>query len=200
MWKQLASSALIISALSASVMASTYAAFTAEATVSGMSFSTGRAELKLFGNMGYTNAGNNGNLTKTLPGRSYEGIGPFWEDTYRFKYFNTGSVALVTSLSIDYPAESQTLAENIMVETLLWGDTDKDGVADPSDTYTVLAAEQPLSALKTTPVPLGQLDASSPHGVLLKFSTEDMPSETQDQELDFDFIINGTTEGTALSP
>lgn len=195
MWKRLLSSAIIISALSASVMASTYAAFTAQATISGMNFSTGNAALKLFGNMGYTNAGNNGNLTTNLPGNAFQGIGPFWSGEYRFKYFNTGSVKLITSLQVQYPAESQTLAENIFVETLLWNDLNGNGQAEVSDTYEVLAAEQPLANLKTTPVPLGQLNPGNPRGVVLKFSTDDMPSETQNQTMNFSFLINGTTEG-----
>jgi hypothetical protein len=196
MWKNILMSLAIMTVTGAAMTASTLAAFTAKATVSGITFSTGSAALKLFGNLAYTNPGNNGNLTTTLPGMEFDEIGPNWSDEYKLKYFNTGSVDLMTSLTLSAHEGSDDLAPHIMVETWLWDDTDGNGETDESDGYTLLATEQPLSNLVSTPVALGQLDSGDPRGIQLRFKTGDLPSSTQDQEATFDFVIQGTTEGT----
>lgn len=198
MWKQLLSSTLMITTLVACMASSTYAAFTAEATVSGISFSTGRAELKLFGNLGYTNAGNNGNLTRILPGRSFEGIGPNWSERYPLKYFNTGSLPLQTSIQAHFDEEDEAavLAEHITVQVSRWNDLDGDGNPDSSDTYEAVGEPQTLAELKNSPLSLGEHPNDTARGLVLDFSTEDLPSETQDQSLEFSIILHGTTAGT----
>lgn len=174
---------------------STYAAFTASATVSGINFSTGRAELKLFGNLGYTHVWNNGNLGVTQPGFKFESLGPFWTGGYRIKYFNTGTSNLMTSLKVVANSDPANLQEHVQVQVWLWADVNKNGNDGPEDSYTLISDFQPLANLVSTPVPLGQLDVHQPRGLRFKFKTDDLPSSTQNQTASFNFVIDGTTDG-----
>lgn len=195
MWRPLLLNVLVITSVLAAMVVSTQAAFTAQATISGINFSTGHAALNLFGNLGYTNAGNNGNLTYILPGRSFNEIGPFWSTDYLLKYFNNGSVKLMTELRAVIQSDPANLAEQIMVETWLWEDVDGNGSESPGDNLTLIGSAQSLESLVTSPVALGQLNPGNPRGLRLRFMTDDLPPETQLQTLQLNFVIGGTTEG-----
>ncbi|PIY79271.1 MAG: hypothetical protein COY81_03605 [Candidatus Pacebacteria bacterium CG_4_10_14_0_8_um_filter_43_12] len=195
MLKKLLISALVITVTAASITISSYAAFVASATISGISFSTGRAELKIFGNIGYTNAGNNGNLTFTLPGPSFEGIGPNWNTDYPLKYMNTGPVYLATSLRAVVTSDEANLADDVMIQVWLWEDVDGNGsiAQGGSDTVTEVGPSQSIASLVSTPLLLTGLASGIPQGLIIRFSTGDLPSETQNKQLTVDFLLDGTT-------
>lgn len=195
MWKHLISSALLIMITVAAITVSTQAAFTAQATISGISFSTGNAALNLFGNLAYTNAGNNGNLTYTLSGPSFQNISPNWTHDYFLKYFNNGSINLNTSLRVVVVNDPAGLANHLKAETWLWNDIDGNGGHSGPDTYSLLAPAQTLQNLTISPAALGQMNVHQARGILLRFTTGEMPSETQASSANFNFVIEGTTDG-----
>ncbi len=195
MFKHLIASLFIICVTVVAITVTTSAAFTATATLSGINFSTGHAALKLFGNLGYTNAGNNGNLTTTLQASSFDNIGPYWSRNHLLKYFNTGSVNLQTQLRAVITSDPSGLQDQVQVEVWLWSDVNQNGQADGPDTLTLISPAQTLKSLSLTPVALGQLNTGTPRGLKLVFKTADLPSSFQNQQSQFNFVIEGTTDG-----
>ncbi len=193
MVRRILTSLLIIVSVTASIAVSTQAAFTATATVSGINFSTGNASLQLFGNLGYTNAGNNGNLTHTLPGTGFSDIRPNWSKQYLLKYFNAGSMDLDTSIRAIIKEDTSNLASHIQVQTWIWQDSNGNGAYDGTDVLTPVGTQQTITSLANTPIPLGVLARHNARGLRMLFTTQDLPDETQQKKLVVDFVLNGTT-------
>lgn len=195
MWRPITLNLLAIIALLAAMTVTTQAAFTAKATLTGITFSTGTAELKLFGNLGYTHIWNNGNLYPGQRGGTFADIGPNWKGSQPLKYINTGSVPLMTSIRAVVGNDPAGLADDITVSVWQWQDTDGNGQESNTDTFTQLSSPQPLSEMVSNSVTLGQLQRHDPKGLMLRFTTGDLSNETQKQSLSVEFIIDGTTQG-----
>ncbi len=195
--KNILKSLFIISVALTVMSVSTYAAWTASATVQNNTFSTGNAALRLYGNLGGV-PGTNAALTQTLAGSSFSNLYPNWQQDYLAKLYNNGTVNLQASVTGVYVSEDADLRNRISVEVWQWND-EGDGTTGPGDTYSLLSAAQTLQSWRTNPVSLGQLDVGNTVGVLLRFTTGDLSNAYQGKTTVFDFLLDGTTTGATQS-
>lgn len=173
----------------------TLAAFTAQAVVTGNTFSTGNASLQLFANLAGT--ADPANLVQTKVGGTFTGIYPGWTQDYGVKLNNFGSLDLVTSVTGVYISDTANLRSAIFVQAYEWADNG-DGVIQPGEVGASIAAPMTLQQWRTTPIALGELDATvnDTHSMVLRFYTEaSMAAEHQGQTTVFNFVFNGTTDG-----
>lgn len=191
--KNILKSLVVMVAVGAIIAGTTQAAFTAQAVVSGNTFSTGTAALMLWIDLGSNDSP--GNLIQTKPNfTDFNGIYPGWTTTYDAKLKNTGTVPLETSV-VSVPVTPHALASQITVEAMLWTDTNGDGIADAGELGASLGSKT-LVAWESSPFALGTLSAGQTQGVHFVFSVGNIDDSYQGTSTTYNFVFNGTTPAT----
>jgi hypothetical protein len=190
--KNILKSLVVVTALAAVVANSTLAAFTAQATVTNSTFSTGNAALRLA-----TDLANpaDPNLAETIAGPTFNNIMPLWTMDYSAKLVNAGTVNLMASVSGVFVSDTSTLSDHIFVEAFAWTDTNSDGIVDAGELGSSYGAAMPLSTWETTPIAFGQLNTGAVLPVVFRFTADDLATDLQGQTTVYDFQFNGTTDG-----
>ncbi len=185
---------VLLLAMAATGAGITYAFFTAQGKVAGMSFSTANVDLQL--SQDGTTWG------KTLTGLSFTQILPSWSQNYSFILKNTGTISLKVNFSGSLPSYATTdtanLRNQIYLDLSSFVDEGDNGQWD-AEALTPLIVNKTLgeinSAEGAAPIDLGQVDVDGIKGYLLTFSTE----STLDGSLfinktfgGYEFIFDGT--------
>ncbi|MEO8581243.1 MAG: hypothetical protein ABI425_01545 [Patescibacteria group bacterium] len=200
--KNILKSTVVVTLLAVLMVQTSLAAFTANATVTGNTFSTGTASLKLYQDVTGTN--DVGNLSQTLDNTvDFENIYPGWSQDYLAKVYNDGTVPLKLTLN-NFPTVANTALRNeIKIEAFLWNDAISNGVVDGGELSASIAGPMTMLAwqgLNPAGINLGTtLGVGATQGVVLKFTTWDLINDAdptdqlQGETMTYDFVFNGTT-------
>lgn len=194
--KNILKSVVVMLAVVAVASQATLAAFTANATITGNTFSTGSADLRLLEDLAGPAEGDN--LVTSKVGGTFTGIYPGWTEDYGVKLNNFGSVDLMTSVSGVYVSDTSNLRSAIFVEAYNWTDGGEVGVIEADEvSVDPIAPAMTLEQWRNTPIALGELDATvdDTRSIVLRFYTEEsMGADNQNQTTVFNFVFNGTTD------
>jgi predicted ribosomally synthesized peptide with SipW-like signal peptide len=204
--KNLLKSVVMLVAVGAVMANATLAAFTAQAVVTGNTFSTGSASLLLYKDL----AGDavEDNLSQTLDNTvDFSNIVPGWTQDYVAKVFNAGTVPLNLTVNT-LPTVSNTALQNeIKVEVFLWDDSNGDGVVDDGELGASVGGPMTMLAwqgLAPTGIPVNSnFGVGETQGVVFRFTTwnlindADETDELQGETMTYDFIFDGTTDGVS---
>lgn len=161
----------------------TLAAFTAQATITGNTFSTGTADLLV-------DSGDEV-FVQSFEGGSFSDIYPGWTQDFNATVLNNGSLDLVVDLTGVLVPGSDTdgLRHALLVEVF-----EEDGT-------TSLGSPRTLNEWRTSPFVLGELEAGDLKTVVLRFTApSDLGPQYEGHSVQFDFVFNGTTDGAIQAP
>lgn len=167
----------------------TYAAFMDKGSILGTTFSVGSSDIKLLTDI--TVGIEENNLSDEIIGPSFRDITPYWEQKYYLKIYNKSSsaVELISSAIYDSEQDPENINEILFVEPFEWKDYNNNGISDEGEIYESYGRKTIEDWLKEG-INLGPLGKDSLRGLMLKFSTEDIPDSKQGASGIFNFEFN----------
>lgn len=168
----------------------TYSVFTTQGRVAGNQFMVGHADLALFKDLAQGTAASN--LTKVLPGSTFDNLIHNAQRQIALKLTNTGSLALTTVLEAQAIGAITTpdLREAIKVTVKRWTDNGN-GTVEESELSAPLETKT-LAQWIAAPFVLGLLTPSQVAGYVLQFTVNDLENAYQGASTTLDFVFNAT--------
>ena len=163
-----------------------YAVFLGNSKVLGSKFTVASAEIKMLSNL--TGGVNAENLVSEMAGPEFGNVASGWGDSYLVKVYNNSTSNLILTSRSEYATanDPEELRQLIFVEPFVWADSNNNGLAETEELGTSLGRKS-IVKWKTEGFDLGTLTSGEVKGVLLKFSTDTIPSTKQGKSAVFDF-------------
>lgn len=168
------------------VVGVTYAAFSDQSELTGSSFSTGSADIKLL--LDVTGGTGESNLADSMAGPGFSNIGPSWSQDYLLKLYNNAGnpITLTSNANYETVNDPDSLREIVYVEPFEWDDINGDGVFEESERGVSLG-QKTIVKWKTLGFDFGQLNGGEVKSLILTFSTDTVADSKQGSTGIFDF-------------